>query len=365
MKQHQPDYILIGITAIIVVFGLVMLSSASMVKSQETYGQPYYYLKHQLLYAVLLAAPLAFALSKINYKFWKKIAFPIFIATVLLLIAVFLPGISFKAGGATRWLRLGPLQFQPSELAKLAVIIYLAALYENRQKKSDKENFLTLIISLGIIAGLIVLQPNIGTAGVICLTAAVIYFAAGAPLWQMATLVLLGLGGLFSFINIFSHAANRFQIFLHPEFDPQGIGYQINQALLAIGSGGFFGRGLGQSLQKFNYLPEVIGDSIFAIIAEELGFIGVMIVVALFLAFAFQGFKIAKNAPDNFSKLLAIGITSWILIQSFVNIAAISGSMPLTGVPFPFISYGGSGLIITLAAVGILVNISRYTNSKS
>jgi len=255
MKQHQPDYILIGITAIIVVFGLVMLSSASMVKSQETYGQPYYYLKHQLLYAVLLAAPLAFALSKINYKFWKKIAFPIFIATVLLLIAVFLPGISFKAGGATRWLRLGPLQFQPSELAKLAVIIYLAALYENRQKKSDKENFLTLIISLGIIAGLIVLQPNIGTAGVICLTAAVIYFAAGAPLWQMATLVLLGLGGLFSFINIFSHAANRFQIFLHPEFDPQGIGYQINQALLAIGSGGFFGRGLGQSLQKFNYLP--------------------------------------------------------------------------------------------------------------
>lgn len=198
------------------VFGLVMLSSASMVKSQETYGQPYYYLKHQLLYALLIAAPLAFVLSKINYKFWKKIAFPIFIAAVILLVAVFLPGISFKAGGATRWLRFGPLQFQPSELAKLAVIIYLAALYENREKKSNKENLLTLLISLSIIAGLIVFQPNIGTAGVICLTAAVVYFAAGAPLWQMGTIILLGISAAFSFLKIFPHTANRFLILLIP-----------------------------------------------------------------------------------------------------------------------------------------------------
>jgi cell division protein FtsW len=371
VKPHKPDYILIGATAAIVVFGLIMLWSASMVKSQEI-GQPYYYLKHQALNLLLLGLPAAFLTSKINYKFWKKISFPLFIASIVMLILVFLPHLGFTAGGATRWLALGPLSIQPSEVAKLGIVIYLASLFANRtaattkrldshSKTDDKQAFITFIVSVGIIAGLVVLQPNISTTGIICLTAAIIYFVSGAPIWQMGTLILMGVSGLFAFMSIFSHASKRFQIFLHPEMDPKGIGYQINQALLAIGSGGFFGRGLGQSLQKFNFLPEAMGDSIFAITAEELGFVGATILIAVFLLFAIRGFKIAKDAPDSLSKLLATGITSWIILQAFINIAAISGLMPLTGVPLPFISYGSSNLIISLAAVGILVNISKYS----
>ena len=208
--------------------------------------------------------------------------------------------------------------------------------------------------------GLIVLQPNIGTAGTIGIIATVMYFSAGAPLWHIVTIAALGFGGFFSFLKFFSHASNRFQVFLHPELDPLGIGYQINQAILAIGSGGFFGRGLGQSIQKFNYLPEVIGDSIFAIIAEEIGFVGVVLLIGLFFMFAMRGFKIAKNSPDNFGKFLAVGITSWIVLQSFINISAISGLIPLTGVPLPLISYGASGLVVSLAAIGVLLNISRH-----
>jgi cell division protein FtsW len=339
-----------------------MLWSASMVKSQEI-GQPYYYLKHQALNLLLLGLPAAFLASRINYKFWKKISFPLFIASIIMLILVFLPHLGFTAGGATRWLALGPLSIQPSEVAKLGIIIYLASLFENRSKTEDKQAFITFIVSVGIVAGLVVLQPNISTTGIICLTAAIIYFVSGAPAWQMGTLILMGVSGLFAFISIFSHASKRFQIFLHPEMDPKGIGYQINQALLAIGSGGFFGRGLGQSLQKFNFLPEAMGDSIFAITAEELGFLGAIILITMFLLFAIRGFKIAKDAPDSLSKLLATGITSWIILQAFINIAAISGLMPLTGVPLPFISYGSSNLIISLAAVGILVNISKYSKT--
>lgn len=371
LKSHKPDYILIGAAAAIVVFGLIMLWSASMVKSQEI-GQPYYYLKHQALNLLLLGLPVALLASITNYKFWKKISFPLFIGSIIMLILVFLPHLGFTAGGATRWLALGPLSIQPSEIAKLAIIVYLASLFdnrftitakrfENRKEMDDKQSFVTFIVSVGIIAGLVVLQPNISTTGIICLTAAIIYFVSGAPAWQMGTLILMGASGLFAFMSIFSHAAKRFQIFLHPEMDPKGIGYQINQALLAIGSGGFFGRGLGQSLQKFNFLPEAMGDSIFAITAEELGFAGSIILIAIFLLFAIRGFKIARDAPDNLSKLLATGITSWIILQAFINIAAISGLMPLTGVPLPFISYGSSNLIVSLAAVGILVNISKYS----
>jgi cell division protein FtsW len=191
----------------------------------------------------------------------------------------------------------------------------------------------------------------------------IIYFASGAPFKHLIIIGLIELGSLIAFVFYFPHTTNRWQVFLHPELDPQGIGYQINQALLAIGSGGFWGRGLGQSLQKFSYLPETIGDSIFAVIAEELGFIGATSLVILFLIFAVRGFKIAKNAPDNLGKLIATGITSWIALQAFINIAAISGLMPLAGVPLPFVSYGSSGLITALAAAGILINISKYTKA--
>jgi cell division protein FtsW len=339
-----------------------MLSSASMVKSQENFGTPYYYLKHQLLYGLLPGLFATWLTYKINYKKWKKFSFLFFVAAIIVLILVFLPGIGMKAGGAARWLHLGPISFQPSEMVKLGLIIYLAAWLGEKSKNftNASETLLPFLIVVGSIMGLIVLQPNIGTAGTIGIIATVMYFSAGAPLWHIVTIAALGFGGFFSFLKFFSHASNRFQVFLHPELDPLGIGYQINQALLAIGSGGFFGRGLGQSIQKFNYLPEVIGDSIFAIIAEEIGFVGVVLLIGLFFMFAMRGFKIAKNSPDNFGKFLAVGITSWIVLQSFINISAISGLIPLTGVPLPLISYGASGLVVSLAAIGVLLNISRH-----
>lgn len=365
MKPRQPDYILLIISAIIVIFGLVMLSSASMVKSQETFDTTYYYLKHQLLYGLLPGLILAYLAYKINYCSWRKFSFVFFIAAIILLILVFLPGLGFKSGGAARWLALGPINIQPSELAKLSFILYLAAWLDEKSKNfiNTSETFFPFLVATGLVTGLIVIQPNIGTAGVVGLIAAVMYFSAGAPTWQIGAIIAIGLAGFFSFVKLFSHAANRFLIFLHPELDPLGIGYQINQALLAIGSGGFWGRGLGQSIQKFNYLPEVISDSIFAIIAEEFGFIGGFFLIALFLSLAIRGFKISKRAPDNFGKFLAIGITSWLIIQAFVNIAAISGLIPLTGVPLPLISYGASGLVVSLVGIGILLNISKYAKN--
>ena len=319
MKQRSPDYTLLIITVIIVVFGLVMLSSASMVKSQENFGTPYYYLKHQLLYGLLPGLFATWLTYKINYKKWKKFSFLFFVAAIIVLILVFLPGIGMKAGGAARWLHLGPISFQPSEMVKLGLIIYLAAWLGEKSKNftNASETLLPFLIVVGSIMGLIVLQPNIGTAGTIGIIATVMYFSAGAPLWYIVTIAALGFGG-------------------------------------------FFGRGLGQSIQKFNYLPEVIGDSIFAIIAEEIGFVGVVLLIGLFFMFAMRGFKIAKNSPDNFGKFLAVGITSWIVLQSFINISAISGLIPLTGVPLPLISYGASGLVVSLAAIGVLLNISRH-----
>lgn len=363
MKVHRPDYILLGTVITLVIFGLVMLSSASIVTSLDNFNQPYFYLKHQIIYGLLIGCLFAFIAFKVHYKFWKKFAFPILLITIILLALVFLPGAGSKFGKAARWISLGPVSFQPSEIAKLGFIIYLAAWLEKKSKKIDSlsEGLIPFLIATGLIAGLIILQPNISTMGVIALTAAIVYFAAGAKIWQMILILFLGVGAFFAFTKVFPHAFQRFQVFLHPEIDPQGIGYQINQALLAIGSGGVFGRGFGQSLQKYNYLPESISDSIFAIIAEELGFVGAALLIVLFLIFAFRGLMIAKNAPDNLAKLLAVGITSWLTVQAFINIGAISGLIPLTGIPLPFISYGGSSLVVSLVGVGILLNISKYT----
>lgn len=362
MKSHQPDYILLCAVTVLIILGLVMLSSASIVKSQEQFNQPYYYLKHQLLFGLLAAIPCALIAYKIDYRALKKLSFFIFFVALAILLLTLLPGLGFRAGGSTRWLSFGEYSFQPSEIAKLALIIYLASWLDDKTKliNSPKDVFVPFLIILSLVVGPIILQPNIGTAGVMGLTAIAIFFAAGARFWQVGSILLMGIAALFAYIKIFPHATNRFLIFIHPELDPQGTGYQINQALLAIGSGGVFGLGLGQGIQKYNYLPEPMGDSIFAIIAEELGFIGAAIIIALFVILAIRGFRIAKEAPDNYAKLLAVGITSWLVIQAFVNIAAISGLMPLTGVPLPMVSYGGTSFLVSLSGVGILLNISRY-----
>ena len=362
-KTNQSDKPLLYSVLLLIVFGLMMVASAGVAYSESRFGDPYYYFKHQLFFGVLPGLVVMFATQTVDYKFWKKISFPFFVASIVFLILVFVPGFETKIYGASRWLRLGPFSFQPSEMLKLAMILYLAAWLEKRteQVKDIFEGLVPFLAIVGVVSFLLVKQPDIGTLGVVILIALSIFFVSGARLSHLALLGAAGVAALVGLVKFESYRMSRFLVFLHPELDPRGIGYQINQAILAIGSGGVLGVGLGHSLQKFNYLPEPIGDSIFAIIGEELGLVGGLFLVTLFVLVAVLGFHIAKNAPGRFSRLVAVGITSWIVFQAFVNIAAISGLIPLTGIPLPFISYGGTSIIFLMAGVGILLNISKYT----
>jgi len=345
-----------------------MLSSVSTAVAFDKFGDSYYYFKHQLLFGVIPGLIILYILSRLNYHRWRKFAFPLLIITIGLLIAVFLPGIGFQLKGAHRWISLGGILFQPSEIAKLTFLIYLASWLESKGERKLKDvegGFLPFIFTLGTVMLLIILQPDIGTTGIIVLISLVVYFIGGGSLKHLLWLTMAGTGMLYFLIKIAPYRTARFTVFLHPELDPQGIGYHINQALLAIGSGGWLGLGLGHSRQKHLYLPEVIGDSIFAVMAEELGFFITLGLIALYLYLAIRGFKIARLAPDRFGKLLAAGITAWIAIQAFINIGAMVGLLPLTGLTLPFISYGSSSLVVFLAAMGILINISKHSKKSA
>ena len=358
MRKHKPDKGLIMIILILFVLGLLILFSASVVASQEKTGKSYYFFLHQLLYGGIVGLGLFFVFQNINYKNWKKFSLLIFFVSLALLVLLFIPSLSYSHAGAQRWLKVGPLSFQPSEFLKLAFVIYLSAFLTKKQSINTLIPFLLII---GIIGGLMALQSDAGTLGLIAIVGLVLYFVSGAKIWQIISVALVYVAGFFALIKFFPHRMARFVTFLNPSIDPQGISYQINQALLAIGSGGILGIGIGKSAQKYNYLPEPMGDSIFAIWAEEIGFIGSLLLIVLFFLLAFKGFRIAKKISNDFGKLLAIGITSWLTIQAIMNICAITGLMPLTGIPLPFVSYGGSALAISLAGAGILVNLSKHT----
>ncbi len=363
MRKLFIDKTLLFIVLFLVLFGVMMIASAGTVYSQTRFGDQYFFLKRQIL-GIFLGLVMLYSFSKIDYHFWKKLSFPIFFVALILLILVLVPGLGTKIYGASRWLQLGPFSFQPAEIVKLAIIIYLAAWLESRgyKKVTDfSEGLVPFMIIMSIVSFLIIKQPDVGTLGLIGLMATGIYFFSGAKLKHLFFLFLGAILSLAILIKFSPYRMNRFLVFLNPEADPRGAGYQINQALLALGSGGVFGLGLGQSRQKFNYLPEPAGDSIFAIIGEELGLVGASLIVLLFLFLAIRGLKIAKNAPDKFGQILAVGITLWIILQAFINIAAITGLMPLTGIPLPFISYGGTSIVFLMAGVGILLNISRYS----
>lgn len=363
-NQKKPDYILLTVVAALILFGLVMISSAGIIISQESYGQSYYFLKHQLIFGVLTGLAASIVTFLLPYRFWKKIAFFLIAITILGLVLVFVPGVGQNFGGAKRWIIVGPISLQPTEFLKLALVLYLAAWFDKKREgiKNFWKGFVPFLMIIGLIALLIILQPNLGTLGIVALVALSMYFLAGAKISHFLLAIGIGLSTFFAFIKLAPYRINRLLAFLDPQKDPRGISYQISQALLALGSGGLLGRGLGHSYQKFQYLPEPVTDSIAAIIGEELGFLGLLFLVGLFVVLAIRGFKIAKNSPDAFSRLLAGGITSWMIIQAFVNLAAISGLIPLTGIPLPFISYGGSSLAINMAAMGILLNVSRHTS---
>lgn len=357
-KKYKSLYFLfLGL----VLFGLIILASASSVVGFTNFGDNYYYFKHQLLFGLLPGLILFFITIRIPYKFWQKNASWLFGATLLLLLLVFIPGVGQEHNKAQSWINLGISTLQPSEIAKLALIIYLAAwLAKNKGgSKSFSNGLLPFLIITGIIAGLIALQPDIGTLIIILIIALSIYFVAGLRWKHLAVILALG-GGIFGLLIIAApYRINRILTFLDPSRDTQGIGYHINQALLAVGSGGWLGLGIGKSRQKFEFLPEVSGDSIFAILAEELGFILATIFILTLIYFVIRILRVAKNSNDDFARFFAAGLAAWIGGQALINIGAMLGLLPLTGVPLPFISYGGTALMILMAASGILINIAK------
>jgi len=363
-KKEKIDQVLLFIVFALLLFGLVMIASAGVAYSKTRFDSSYFFFKKQLL-GVGIGLIALFFFQKLNYEYLKKISTIFFIGTLVCLLLVFIEGVGTKAYGASRWLNLGPISFQPSEMLKLSLIIYLAAWMESRGERIRDffEGFVPFIAIVALIGFLLLKQPDMGTFGVLVLVAISIFFVAGSKI-EHIFMMLAGGGLSFLFLVLSSpYRLQRLTVFRNAGEDLQGAGYHINQALIAIGTGGIFGLGLGHSLQKFNYLPEPVGDSIFAIVAEELGFVGAGVLIVLFIMFAFRGYKIAKNAPDVFSRLLAVGIVSWIVFQATMNIAAISGIVPLTGVPLPFISYGGTSMVFILTGMGILLNISKYSKT--
>jgi len=365
-SAKKIDYPLIIITTLLVVFGIIILASASTSISQIRFGNSYYLFNHQMLFALIPGVFLAFFFSKIKLSLLKKWA-PVFLLINLLVMTfVFLPYIGIKVGNAARWISLGLTSFQPSEALKLTFILYLASWLESKGRKKItlpktqkdlKESLVAFLVIIALIGLLLALQSDIGTLVVIIAIAFLMYFFANTPFWHTILIGTIFVVGLLIVINLAPYRLQRVSVFLNPDQDPMGVGYQIKQSLMAIGSGGVFGLGFGMSQQKF--LPHSISDSIFAVLAEEAGFIGSVVLILLFLLFLWRGFRIGKQSKNKFFSLTALGITSWILVQALVNIGAMVGIIPLTGIPLPFISHGGSALVTELIGVGILINISK------
>jgi cell division protein FtsW len=352
--------LLLGATAALVSIGLVMVLSASSVEAYEDYGSSFLFFLRQAIYAAVGAAGLWIA-SRMRYQAWKHLCVPLLAVSSALLILVLVPGFGRVAGGSARWLELGPVTIQPSEAAKLAVIAFTAALLASRWRHlgDPRQLALPLIPVVGFVCLLILLQPDMGTTIIIVAIVGVLLFTSGARIKHLlvgaAGLATLGVG----LILIEGYRWARFLSFLDPWQDPQGSGYQNIQSLVGIGSGGLFGLGLGAGRQKFGYLPNAHTDFIYSVIGEELGLIGALLVLVLFGLLIYAGVRIALHAPDAFGRLLAAGITGWFAIQALTNLGAVTGLLPITGVPLPFVSFGGSALVVSLVAVGILLSISR------
>lgn len=341
------------------VFGLIAVFNSSAVSAFRDFHDQYHYIKDQGLYLTVGLVGLIIV-STVDYKKWYKFAVPLLFMTILFLIAVFIPGIGVKIMGAKRWINLGFTLIQPTEFAKLIIVIYLSAWFAYK----EKGRFMPFMVFLGLILGLIVLQPDLGTGVIILGIAAVLYFVSGAKLTYFLYLIPIIIIGIGILAIVVPYRFARVTTFFNPNYDPLGTSYHYRQVLIALGSGGLFGVGLGKSRQKFEYLPEANTDSIFAIIAEEVGFFGSLVFILIFVYISYRCFLIARQAPDKFGQLLATGIGSWFAIQSIMNLSSMVGLLPLTGIPLPLISYGGSNLISILIGFGIVLNISRQTLNK-
>ena len=358
--KQSADRLFLLLFAILVIFGLVMLASASAPIGYAKFGDTYFFIKKQIMFGFLPGVFLFLLLGNIRYGLLQRFGGVIYLLSLIILSLVFIPGVGLVINGSRSWAQVFGLSFQPSEFIKLALIIFLAKLLAESRDLNDWKNGLLPIFSMILPAVLlIVAQPDVGTLSILIVIIFGMLYLANIP---RSYLAILGMSAVVAFallLVIAPYRVKRLTTFLHPELDPQGQGYQINQAYLAVGSGGVWGLGLGHSRQKFQYLPEVQADSIFAVVAEEMGLLITSSVVFLIAFLGLRGLKIAKGAPDQFGRLLGAGIMIWFVWQSFLNIGTIIGLLPLTGVPLPFISHGGSAMLIGLASIGIMANISK------
>ena len=363
-KLFKLDFFIIGTVAGLLFLGVFTLAGVSAIISQENFGNTTYYLFHQILLGIIPGIVLAIVCYFLPSKFFKKIAWILLLGNLIAMILVFIPGLGIVSGGAPRWLKLGPISFQPSEFLKLTFIIYIAAWLSNPLREKEKNFKYTLVpflIIIAVVSFLFAMQSDLSTLVVIMAASLIMYFTAATPFWHTLLMALAAASGAALLIGISSYRMMRLKVMLGLINDPMGLGYQIKQILIGIGSGGIIGLGLGMSNQKFGFIPQIMSDSIFAIYSEETGFLGSLLLISLFIFFLFRSFQIAKKSKDIFSKLFALGFSSWICIQAFVNIGAMVGIIPLTGIPLPFLSYGGSHIVIELIGVGILLNISKNT----
>ena len=360
--RTAPDTLLLLGMAALLALGLVMVLSSSAITAGVYVHDPFYYFKRQLLWVAVGTVAFGVCL-RIDYWHWQRWAPWILAATLLLLVAVLIPGIGRSTNGSRRWLGVGSAVFQPSELAKLTMVVFVAAWLVGRGTERIRRFSRTTLPVLGMVGGvaaLILMEPDLGTAASLVGTALVMLYAVGVPPSQFTAIFGITIPVLAGAIFSSTYRRERFLAFLNPQANPLGQGYHILQALYALGSGGIFGVGLGQSRQKYFYLPEPYTDTIFAVLGEELGLLGGILVLALFGLVIWRGFRIAANAPDLFGTMLAAGITAMLAIQAIVNLGVVTGMLPVTGIPLPLISYGGSSLVFTMAGIGMLANISRH-----
>lgn len=370
--KRRINYFLLGLVIFLVLFGALFFFTLSSVTSLNVFGNTYGYLLRYIT-KLGIGALMGFIIFLLPLSLLKKLSLALLIINIIFLVAVFLPP-GFELKGAARWINLGFFSFQPAEFIKLTSILYLAALISKGRTQNPKKHwiqaakkgyneimrvFVPFVALLLLLIILLYFQKDLGTLGIICATLIIVYFVSGTPLWHMLVAFGLAVASAAVFIAREPYRIERLKSLINPYIDPLNASHQITQSLIAIGSGGIFGKGWGMSVQKFGFLPEVMGDSIFAVFAEELGFLGSLVLVASFSVLFWLGLRIAKNCHDPFSKLTAVGIVTWITLQAFINIGAVTGLIPLTGIPLPFFSYGGSHIITELIAMGILLKISK------
>ncbi len=363
MRQEVPDFLIFFIVVTLLGIGVILVFSATSISSYQKFGDSFHYLKRQLIWSIIGIGVMIFFM-RIDYHQYIKWSPWLLILGIGGLVLILIPGVGKEVKGSTRWILLGPLPpLQISEIVKVVIVLYMSrylALKNDRLKSFWRGLFVPLFL-LGIVFGLILMEPDLGTAVTIGGTVMVMFLAAGARYLHLFGLMLMGIPGVFYMIFSEPYRKKRLLAFLNPWKDPLGTGFHIIQSLYALGSGGLFGAGLGRSRQKFFYLPEPGTDFIFSVLGEELGFLGVFVVIVLYFLFAWRGLQIALHAKDLFGSMVAVGITIMITLQAVVNMSVVSGSMPVTGITLPFISYGGSSLVFMLAGVGILLNVSKFT----